>query len=88
MPPQSDKPLLPWWTIAFLGLVLNGSGLSLLGEAIISKSAPSSAVGDWFWSGTFSLVLINAGICLVVEAAWRKNHSQVTMKKNGDAAAK
>ncbi len=75
MPPQSDKPLLPWWSIAILGLVLNGAGLSLLGEAIISKAAPSAAFADWFWSGTLSLVLINAGICLVVESAWRKNRS-------------
>jgi hypothetical protein len=75
MKPSSGKPLLPWWSIAVLGLVLNGTGLSLLGEAIISKAAPSSVWQDWFWPGTLSLVLINAGICLVVEAAWRKNRS-------------
>lgn len=72
---QSGKPLMPWWSIAVLGLVLNGTGLSLLGQAIISKAAPSAVFADWFWSGTLSLVLINAGICLVVEAAVRKHRS-------------
>lgn len=50
------------------GLVLNGFGLSLFGEAVIQKAQG----GSWFWLGTLSLVCINAGICLVVEAAKKK----------------
>ncbi|MEM6883450.1 MAG: hypothetical protein AAF571_00355 [Verrucomicrobiota bacterium] len=54
--------------LAIGGLILNGFGLSLLGEAIIQKAQG----GAWFWLGTLSLICINAGICLVIEAAKRR----------------
>ncbi|MEM1157523.1 MAG: hypothetical protein AAF649_05500 [Verrucomicrobiota bacterium] len=53
---------------AISGLILNGFGLSLLGEAVICKAQGAS----WFWMGTLALVSINAGICLVIEAAKRR----------------
>ncbi|MEO0454089.1 MAG: hypothetical protein AAFY98_08125 [Verrucomicrobiota bacterium] len=50
---------------AISGLLLNGLGLSLFGESVIRKSTNE----PWFILGTLSLVCINAGICLVIEAA-------------------
>jgi hypothetical protein len=39
--------------------VLNGIGLSLVGEAIIVKSNGEA----WFLFGTFGLILVNSGLC-------------------------
>ena len=47
------------------GLLLNGSGLCLLAFAAHNKYADA---GEWLLSGTLALVLVNAGICLVVDA--------------------
>ncbi len=47
------------------GLLLNGSGLCLLAFAAHNKYADA---GEWLGSGTVALVLVNAGICLVVDA--------------------
>ena len=47
------------------GLLLNGSGLCLLAFAAHNKYADA---GEWLGSGTLALVLVNAGICLVVNA--------------------
>ena len=47
------------------GLLLNGSGLCLLAFAAHNKYADA---GEWLGSGTLALVLVNAGICLVVDA--------------------
>jgi hypothetical protein len=53
------------FVLAVNGLVLNGAGLSVFGEAVLRKGGGE----PWFWIGTLSLFLINAGICCVVEAA-------------------
>ena len=47
------------------GLLLNGSGLCLLAFAAHNKYADA---GEWLGSGTLALVLVNAGICVVVDA--------------------
>ena len=64
-----------WIALAVAGLLLNGAGLSLLGEAIIRKATPEASFHDWFWLGTLSIVLINAGICCVVDASHTKRES-------------
>ena len=46
------------------GLLLVGAGLSVLGEDIIAKSWSEA----WFLVGTFALILVNSGICLVAGA--------------------
>lgn len=61
-----------WIMLAVGGLLLNGTGLSLMGEAILRKAAPEASFHAWFWLGTLSIVLINAGICCVVEASHAK----------------
>ena len=57
--------MVRWLSQVILGLLLNGTGLSLLGWAAHQKFA---AGGEWFWSGTLALVLCNAGVCCVVGA--------------------
>jgi len=59
--------------LAVGGLLLVGSGLSLTGHAILLKSAaPPNACLGWVAWGTAGLVLVNAGLCCVVEAAFAK----------------
>ncbi|HBZ85108.1 MAG TPA: hypothetical protein DEO44_05165 [Verrucomicrobia subdivision 6 bacterium] len=57
--------MIRWLSLVILGLLLNGSGLSLLAWAAFQKF---SAQGEWFWSGTLALALCNAGLCCVVGA--------------------
>lgn len=54
-----------WLLLVILGLVCNGSGLSLLAWAAHQKFVLG---GDWFWPGTLALILCNAGLCCVVAA--------------------
>ena len=48
-----------WFWFAVIGLVLNGLGLSIIGEAIIAKFNSEA----WFLLGTFGLILVNSGLC-------------------------
>jgi hypothetical protein len=57
--------MIRWLSLVILGLLLNGSGLSLLCWAAYQKFA---TCGEWFWSGALALALCNAGICCVVGA--------------------
>lgn len=61
-----------WLIFAISGLLLNGFGISLLGEAIILKSNAESKV--WILVGTLALVCINAGISLVGTAVKYRIH--------------
>lgn len=59
--------------LAVGGLLGVGAGLSLFGDALARKIEADRRGGaglprPWFWRGTLSLALVNAGICLVVEA--------------------
>ena len=53
-----------WLLQVLAGLLLNGSGLCLLAFAAHNTYANA---GEWFYSGTLALMLVNAGICLVVD---------------------
>ena len=53
-----------WQRFAPLGLITIGFGLSLLGNTMERKAAGQ----PWFWRGTVSLSVINAGIALFGEA--------------------
>ena len=48
-----------WFWYAIVGLVLNGLGLSVVGEAVIAKSNGEG----WFLFGTLGLILVNSGLC-------------------------
>ena len=61
---NSFRNSLRWWLFSIGGLILVGAGLSVLGEAIIAKSTGEA----WVLVGTFALILVNSGICLVAGA--------------------
>ncbi|MHA8074046.1 hypothetical protein ACRZ9O_05910 [Aquirufa sp. HETE-40SA] len=54
-----------WILQASFGLILTGSGLSMAIDAGITKFQG----GDWFYYGTGALLIFQAGLCLVIEAA-------------------
>ncbi len=63
---------MKWFLLAFVGTLLNGAGLAFLGDSIVHRTLEAGAFNAWFWDGAVALILINAGICLIVEAAkWR-----------------
>lgn len=53
-----------WLIEAVLGLLLTGTGLSLAIDAGLNKLQGN----EWFWYGTFALVLFQAGLCLIIDA--------------------
>ena len=61
---------LRWYVRAQLGILLLPAGLCLFGEAV-SRRTLQMAGGDggpWWWYGTLSLILINAGVGLMIES--------------------
>ena len=54
------------YTLVLLGLILFSSGLCVFGEALISKYENN----NWFFIGTISLILINAGLGLMIKNKW------------------
>ena len=61
-----------WLLQAIAGLVFTGAGLSLAIDAGLSKLQG----GNWFWQGTFALVVFNTGLCLVVDSVRYKIKSE------------
>ncbi|MEM6645253.1 MAG: hypothetical protein AAF730_03280 [Bacteroidota bacterium] len=62
-----------WKLLAPLGLVLIGLGVSLVGEAVLLKGG-EAGFWSWFGMGTFSLVVLNAGICVFGDAVKHRAH--------------
>lgn len=60
-----------WQTLAPLGLVLIGFGLSLTGEAMRMKAQKKGFL-RWFVTGTLGLSVLNAGISLFGDAVKRR----------------
>jgi len=58
-----------WLLQSASGLILTGAGLSLAIDAGISKMQG----GEWFWYGTFALVIFQAGLCIVIDSVRYKN---------------
>ena len=58
-----------WLIYSISGLLFFGMGLSLLGEAIISKYIQND---NWVFFGTFALVVTNTGLCLFGQAIIEK----------------
>ena len=59
-----------WYIKSQLGVLLLPVGLCLFGEAISRKVVQmlGKAGGPWFWSGSLSLICINAGIGLMIDS--------------------
>ena len=64
-----------WLIYSIAGLLLNGFGLSLLGEAIRFKINQDF---NWFYIGTLALIVFNSGVCFVGKAILLK----IEMSKN------
>jgi hypothetical protein len=61
---MKKKKMRKYWMIfAISGLLLTGFGLSLTGEAIISKMHFPDRI-TWIVLGTLALTVFNAGLCL------------------------
>lgn len=58
-----------WLIYSISGLLFFGMGLSLLGEAILSKYIQSD---NWVFLGTLALVITNTGLCLFGQAIIEK----------------
>ena len=58
-----------WKIQAPLGLALFGFGLCLVGEATELKHAPDAITWQWVSFGTFALVVTNAGLSILADAA-------------------
>lgn len=56
-----------WLVFSPLGLALIGFGASLLGHSIELKTE-GAGLAVWFWWGTFSLVVLNAGVAVFGDA--------------------
>ena len=62
-----DSEFYRWLFEAVAGLILIGLGLSLFGQAVIYKSKGEKVV-KWFLWGTLSLIVVNAGLCILVDS--------------------
>jgi hypothetical protein len=58
-----------WLIYSISGLLFFALGLSLLGEAILSKYIQND---NWVFLGTFALVVTNTGLCLFGQAIIEK----------------
>jgi len=56
-----------WLSFSPLGLALIGLGASLLGHSIQLKTEGAS-LAVWFWWGTLSLTVLNAGVAVFGDA--------------------
>ena len=65
---------LNWYLKAQAGVLLLPVGLCLFGEAVSRKVVQmmGGEAGEWFWTGTLSLICINAGIGLMIESGLTK----------------
>ena len=61
---------LRWYVRAQLGVLLLPAGLCLFGEAVTRRTLQlaGSDGGPWWWYGTLSLIMINAGVGLMIES--------------------
>ena len=53
-----------WLFQAVVGLLCTGAGLSMAIDASLTKLQQ----GNWFWYGTFALVVFQAGLCLMIDS--------------------
>ena len=53
-----------WLFQAVIGLLCTGAGLSMAIDAGLTKLQQ----GNWFWYGTFALVVFQAGLCLMIDS--------------------
>ncbi len=54
-----------WILQASIGLLLTGCGLSLAIDAGINKYQG----GEWFYYGTFALIIFQSGLCVLIDSS-------------------
>jgi hypothetical protein len=57
-----------WIWMAPLGLILIGAGISMAIDAGREKALNH----NWFYYGTFSLIILNSGLCVFGDAVYRR----------------
>ena len=59
-----------WYLKAQAGVLLLPVGLCLFGEAVSRRVVQlmGGQAGEWFWTGTLSLICVNAGIGLMIDS--------------------
>ena len=63
-----------WYLKAQGGVLLLPVGLCLFGEAVSRRVVQlmGGQAGEWFWTGTLSLICINAGIGRMIDSGLTK----------------
>ncbi len=61
---MKSKNKVRWLLQAVAGLLCTGAGLSMAIDAGLNKLQN----GNWFWYGTFALVVFQAGLCLMIDS--------------------
>lgn len=72
-----DEHYRKWNLMAPIGLLLIGTGLSVIGDAMISKSKDQG----WFIKGTIGLILFNAGLAFFGESVKARTFYEQELKK-------
>ena len=72
---MSSSPVR-WYLKAQIGVLLLPVGLCLFGEAISRRVVQlmGGQAGEWFWTGTISLICINAGVGLMIESGMTRGY--------------
>ena len=75
-----------WYLKAQAGVLLLPVGLCLFGEAVSRRVVQlmGGQVGEWFWTGTLSLICINAGIGLMIDSGMTRGFPGC---RNGSASS-
>ena len=75
-----------WYLKAQAGVLLLPVGLCLFGEAVSRRVVQlmGGQAGEWFWTGTLSLICINAGVGLMIDSGMTRGFPG---RRNGDASS-
>ena len=63
-----------WFWKAALGLMLTGAGLCFFGEAVCLKNLYAAPLWKWVILGSWSLIVFQSGLCLVISAGIHRSH--------------
>ena len=56
-------PKTRWFIQSVAGLLFTGTGLCMTIDAGFARFTGN----EWFWYGTFALVIFQAGLCLIID---------------------
>ena len=75
-----------WYLKAQAGVLLLPVGLCLFGDAVSRRVVQlmGGQAGEWFWTGTLSLICINAGVGLMIDSGMTRGFPG---RRNGDASS-